>query len=137
MLLSLPPPASSRTDEGASVFSQASSTKLPLFLRSLLARLASFHTSHPTSSTTIHAFLTSQLAALQPILDAPRPAGRSNLVNSNLAGALALPAAFAAAAGGNQGLTESDKAFSKVAKETADGLKEELKCDSFCLFFFR
>lgn len=108
--------------------SQASSSKLPNFLRLLIARLIAFHDKHPLSSSALLDFLTAQLATLQPILDAPRPAGRSNLVNSNLAGALALPAAFAAAARGAAGLTQLDKEFSKVASEVAQGLKEILKC---------
>ncbi|GAA5975281.1 hypothetical protein JCM21900_003849 [Sporobolomyces salmonicolor] len=105
---------------------QASSTKLPLFLRSLTSRLATFSSSHPTHPISLLTFLSSQLAALQPVLDAPRPAGRSNLINSHLAGgALVLPGF--GGLGGAGGLTQADREFSKIAKETAEGLKSRLK----------
>ncbi|BGP18746.1 Origin recognition complex subunit 3, partial [Rhodosporidiobolus nylandii] len=109
-------------DDLAGLVLQASSAKLPNFLRHLTSRLSSFAPASP-----LLAFLEAQLSALQPILDAPRPAGRANLVNSNLAGSLlALPAGFPAAAG-QAGLTQADKDFSRLAKETAEGLKARLK----------
>ncbi|GAA5894557.1 hypothetical protein JCM5296_005129 [Sporobolomyces johnsonii] len=114
------------TEDLCGLVLQASSTKLPLFLRSLTSRLTAFSSSHPTHPTSLLTFLSSQLAALQPILDAPRPAGRSNLINSHLAGgALALPG-FGGLRGAG-GLTQGDRDFSRIAKETADGLKSRLK----------
>ncbi|GAA5979191.1 hypothetical protein JCM11641_008456 [Rhodosporidiobolus odoratus] len=113
-------------DEVAGLVLQASSTKLPSFLRLLLSRLSLFQTTHPTSSTSLQTFVTTQLNTLQPILDAPRPAGRSNLVNQNLAGQLALPG-FAAAQAGKAGVTQLDRDFSNVARETSEGLRDTLK----------
>ncbi|GAA6050059.1 hypothetical protein JCM3770_001349 [Rhodotorula araucariae] len=100
---------------------QASFTKLPQFLRVLLARLAAF--SETASMSTLHAFVATQLATLEPLLAAPRPAGRTTLFNTNLgvAGGLAL------AVGVGGGATEADKRFSAVARETAEGLKTRLR----------
>lgn len=66
------------------------------------------------------AFLQTQLTALEPILVAPRPAGRSSLLNTNLAGAFSIPGMGAAA--------PVDRDFSRLAKETAEGLKQKLRC---------
>ncbi|TNY23682.1 origin recognition complex subunit 3 N-terminus-domain-containing protein [Rhodotorula diobovata] len=113
---------------------QASSTKLPQFLRALSTRLDHFLSSSSSSSssssrplpntTTLPSFLTAQLAALEPVLAAPRPAGRATLFNTNLAGAGAMGMG-AGALGGGAG--EADREFSRVARETAEGLKARLR----------
>lgn len=105
---------------------QASSTKLPLFLSFLLDRLSAFLASHPSLPTDFADFISSQQSVLQPILDAPRPNGRSTLFNSNIAGGLALPGMGV----GGGAASDLDRQFSKVAKETAEGLKSRLKCVS-------
>ncbi|KPV75780.1 uncharacterized protein RHOBADRAFT_52808 [Rhodotorula graminis WP1] len=128
---------------------QASSTKLPHFLRSLSARLGAFVDSHPSlaaaaaaavaspssssadppSSSPLIDFLAAQLAALEPLLAAPRAPGKSTLFNTNLAGgmAAALGGMGAAGGGGGRGAGEADREFSRVARETAEGLKARLK----------
>ncbi|GAA6029372.1 hypothetical protein JCM8097_003642 [Rhodosporidiobolus ruineniae] len=119
-------------DEVGGLILQASSSKLPTFLRTLTSRLSSYLSAHafPTSSSSspLLSFLTAQLSTLDPILSAPRPSGRTNLVNSNLAGGLA---GFAAAVGGGGGArngeTDADRAFSRVARETSEGWKERVR----------
>ncbi|GAA5822740.1 hypothetical protein JCM11251_004361 [Rhodosporidiobolus azoricus] len=108
---------------------QASSSKLLLFLKHLTSRLALFLPSHSSSSSSssLLDFLTSQLASLEPILSLPRPPNRANLINTNLAGSLPLAGFGVAAVGGQGGLVEADKQFSKLAKETAEGLKARLR----------
>ncbi|GAA5904649.1 hypothetical protein JCM8208_004840 [Rhodotorula glutinis] len=143
---------------------QASSTKLPHFLRSLSARLAAWVDAHPslaaaattTTTTTstsptrpaaapstattapaeppLVAFLSAQLRALEPLIAAPRPTGKSTLFNTNLAGGMAalggMGAAVAAGGGGGgggRGLGEADREFSRIARETAEGLGARLK----------
>lgn len=108
--------------------SQASSAKLPNYLRAVLSRLealattttgvASTSTSTPNSNE-LQSFLAAQLSALEPILAAPRPAGRSTLFNTNLAGAFSIP--------GMGSASKVDQDFSRLAKETAEGLKQRLR----------
>ncbi|GAA5881279.1 hypothetical protein JCM3774_000950 [Rhodotorula dairenensis] len=119
-------------DELCNLVLQASSAKLPNYLRAVLSRLetvasgggaekannendddSSFH------SDGVRSFLAAQLSALEPVLAAPRPAGRSTLFNTNLAGAFSIP--------GMGNASKVDHDFSKVAKETADGLKQRLR----------
>ncbi|GAA5894668.1 hypothetical protein JCM6882_006652 [Rhodosporidiobolus microsporus] len=106
---------------------QASSSKLPNFLKYLTSRLTTFLSSpsrspSPSSSSSLLDFLTHQLTLLTPILSAPRPSGRTNLTNTNLAGSLSLPGF-----GGPGGLTDADREFSRVAKETSEGLRASLR----------
>ncbi|GAA6023827.1 hypothetical protein JCM10207_005386 [Rhodosporidiobolus poonsookiae] len=118
-------------DELCALVLQASSSKLPNFLRHLTSRLSSFLALHPTLPTSLSTFLSTQLSALSPILAAPRPAGRANLINTNLAGQLALPAGFpqahVAGPASAAGVQQVDREFSGVAKETAEGLKARLR----------
>ncbi|BGP37813.1 Origin recognition complex subunit 3 [Rhodotorula kratochvilovae] len=102
---------------------QASSTKLPSFLRCLLSRLSAFSIAHPSTPPALSTFLASQLSALEAVLAAPRPAGRSTLFNTNLgvAGALGMGVAVGGGAG------DADKRFSAIAEETAEGLKTRLR----------
>ncbi|GJN88670.1 hypothetical protein Rhopal_001636-T1 [Rhodotorula paludigena] len=128
-------------DELCGLVLQASSTKLPAFLRALSARLDSFLSTHPDLATSLPAsdaslsplntFLTAQLAALEPILAAPRPPGKTALFNTNLAlgGAGVLPG-FGAGGGGGGAGAELDREFSKVARETSEGIKARLRPDS-------
>lgn len=105
---------------------QASSNKLPAFLRLLTSRLSSYSTSHSSSSTSLLGFLEAQLSELTPILAKPRPTGRANLINIHLAGsAINLPGF--GDIGRSSGVTELDREFSKVAKDVSEGLKERLK----------
>ncbi|GAA5837528.1 hypothetical protein JCM9279_006781 [Rhodotorula babjevae] len=132
---------------------QASSTKLPQFLRSLSTRLGAFVDAHPvlaaaassassstpTSSSTGSAtplepslvdFLSAQLAALEPLLAAPRPPGKSTLFNTNLAGGMGAALGGLGVAGGGRGgagAGEADREFSRIARETAEGLRTRLK----------
>ncbi|BGP05881.1 Origin recognition complex subunit 3 [Rhodotorula toruloides] len=110
-------------DDLCSLVLQASSTKLPLFLSFLLNHLSAFLDSRPSLPTDLADYVSSQQSILKPILDAPRPTGRSTLFNSNIAGGLALPG-MGVGGGASSNL---DRQFSKVAKETADGLKSKLK----------
>lgn len=139
--------------------SQASSTKLPQFLRFLSARLAAFVDSHPSLAISTSAsssspasssstppepplldFLAAQLAALEPLLAAPRPRGKSTLFNTNLAGGMAALGGMGAPGGGGRGAGagEADREFSRIARGTAEGLKTRLKCVSLSrsLFLF-
>ncbi|GAA5978195.1 hypothetical protein JCM10908_004267 [Rhodotorula pacifica] len=110
-------------DELCSLVLQASSAKLPNYLRTILSRLESLATGGGDISTStayeIRTFFASQLSALEPILAAPRPAGRSTLFNTNLAGAFSIP--------GMGNASKVDQDFSKLAKETAEGLKQRLR----------
>ncbi|BGP22666.1 origin recognition complex subunit 3 [Rhodotorula toruloides] len=110
-------------DDLCSFVLQASPSKLPLFLSFLLDRLSAFLAFPPSLSTDLSDFISAQQGALEPILDAPRPPGRSTLFNSNIAGGLALPGMGV----GESAASDLDKQFSKVAKETAEGLKSRLK----------
>jgi len=107
-------------------YRQASSTKLPSFLRSLTTRLSAYSTSHPSSSTALFSFLETHLTTLTTILAKPRPSGRSNLINIHLAGSAVNLPGFGEL-GRSSGVTEVDKEFSKVAKEVSEGLRERLK----------
>ncbi|BGP29911.1 Origin recognition complex subunit 3 [Rhodotorula toruloides] len=110
-------------DDLCSLVLQASSTKLPLFLSFLLDRLSAFLASRPALPTDLVDFISCQQIVLLPILDAPRPTGRSTLFNSHVAGGLALPGMGV----GGGAASDLDKQFSKVAKEAAEGLKSRLK----------
>lgn len=106
--------------------SQASSAKLPNYLRAVLSRLEALATTTEEAASTskpkpneLQSFLAAQLSALEPILAAPRPAGRSTLFNTNLAGAFSIP--------GMGSASKVDQDFSKLAKETAEGLKQRLR----------
>jgi hypothetical protein len=106
--------------------SQASSAKLPNYLRAVLSRLETLTTTPEEAASTsnpneneLQTFLGAQLSALEPILAAPRPAGRSTLFNTNLAGAFSIP--------GMGSASKVDRDFSKLAKETAEGLKQRLR----------
>ncbi|KWU46587.1 hypothetical protein RHOSPDRAFT_15117 [Rhodotorula sp. JG-1b] len=115
-------------DELCNLVLQASSAKLPNYLRAVLSRLealattttgvASTSTSTPNSNE-LQSFLAAQLSALEPILAARRPAGRSTLFNTNLAGAFSIP--------GTGSASKMDQDFSRLAKETAEGLKQRLR----------
>ncbi|GAA5845942.1 hypothetical protein JCM5353_008175 [Sporobolomyces roseus] len=113
-------------DEVCGLVLQASSTKLPAFLRSLTSRLSAYSTSQHSSSTSLLDFLQSHLATLTQILAKPRPSGRSNLINVHLAGSAVNLPGFGDL-GRSSGVTEVDKEFSKVAKEVSEGLRERLK----------
>lgn len=104
--------------------SQASSAKLPNYLRAVLSRLETLAMTPEEAASTsrtneLQSFLAAQLSALEPILAAPRPAGRSTLFNTNLAGAFSIP--------GMGNALKVDQDFSRLAKETAEGLKQRLR----------
>ncbi|GAA5910943.1 uncharacterized protein JCM6883_000651 [Sporobolomyces salmoneus] len=119
-------------DELCGLILQASSTKLPAFLRTMTNRLKTFHDSATLGpSTSLLDFLQTQSETLTDILAKPKPSGRSNLINVHLAGgggANHLPG-FGELTGAarSSGVTDIDRQFSKVAKDTSDGLKERLK----------
>ncbi|GAA5932684.1 uncharacterized protein JCM15063_002176 [Sporobolomyces koalae] len=110
---------------------QASSTKLLLFLKSLSERLGAYSAQHPASATTISRSLLAQLEDLETCLSKPRPNGRTNLINVNLASSTSgggLPG-FADLTGtsGGSGVSQVDREFSNIATQVSQGLKDKLQ----------
>ncbi|POY76587.1 hypothetical protein BMF94_0176 [Rhodotorula taiwanensis] len=111
-------------DELCNLVLQASSAKLPTFVRAVIANLSALHADLDSEldlapGDTLLRFAEAQLASLEPILAAPRPAGRSTLFNTNLVGAFSIPGMGTA--------SKVDQGFSALAKETAEGLRTRLR----------
>lgn len=101
---------------------------MPTFVRAVIANLSALHADLDSEldlapGDTLLRFAEAQLASLEPILAAPRPAGRSTLFNTNLVGAFSIPGMGTA--------SKVDQGFSALAKETAEGLRTRLRCGRF------